>query len=64
MENKRKRYASFRMSMLVADYRAKVANHAPLHKRAEAAKEARNFYKNCKEIRQICAKPIEHGWNY
>jgi hypothetical protein len=64
MENKCKRYSSFIMSLLVADYRAKVANHAPLHKRAEAAKEARDFYKRNKELREICAKPIERGWNY
>lgn len=58
MENKRKRYPSFIMSLLVADYRAKVANHASLHKRAEAVKEARNFYENCKEIRKFSA-----SWN-
>ena len=64
MENKRNRYSSFIMSVLVADYRAKIANHAPLHKRAEAAKEARNFYKNCRELRQMCAEPIERGCGY
>lgn len=55
-DNKRKRYAYFIMSNLVADYRRKVANHAPLHKRAKAAKEARDFYKSCKEIREICVE--------
>lgn len=54
-ERKSDRYSSFIMSQLVADYRATVANHAPLHKRAKAAEEARNYYKNCKEMREFSA---------
>lgn len=58
-DNKQKRYSSFIMSLLVAEYRKTVTNHAPLHKRAEAAKEARNFYANCKEIRELVARRSE-----